>query len=160
MADFAVDGNVRASFVSTITNIAAPTTAQLNAGTALESYLTPDGLEISPNESEVDSNVLSSTFDLTSPGRLKFDITLTGKKQAQGDTDTVHDALSTRLTTGYLVVRRGKAATTAWTVGDKVEVYPVKTGQMVYPTGAANEVQTWQVKLFNTASSNLLATVA
>ena len=114
MADFAVDGKIKVSFVPTISSTSAPTVAELNAGTALQSYLTPDGLEISPNESEVDATVLSSTFDLTTPGRLKFDITLTGKKQAQGDTDTVHDALDSRSTAGYLVVRYGVATTTDW----------------------------------------------
>lgn len=160
MADFSVDGKIKVSFVPTISNTAAPTTAELNAGTALQTYLTPDGLDITPNESEVDATVLSSTFDLTTPGRLKFDITLTGKKQAQGDADTVHDALDSRSTSGYLVVRRGSSESTAWAASNKVEVYPVTTGQMVYPTGAANELQTWQVKLFNTGPSNLQATVA
>lgn len=159
MADYS-DGYVRASFVPTIANTAAPTTSELNAGTALENYLTPDGLEISPAESAVDQTVLSSTFDLETPGRLKFDIMLTGKKQKQGDTDTVHDALDSRATAGYLVVRRGKLATSAWAASDKVEVYPVTTGQMTYPLQAANEVGTWAVKLFNTAASNLQATVA
>jgi hypothetical protein len=160
MADFAVDGKIKVSFVPTISNTAAPTTAELNAGTALQTVLTPDGLEISPNESEVDATVLASTFDLTTPGRLKFDITLTGKKQGQGDTDTVHDALDSRSTAGYLVVRRGSTESTAWASTNKVEVYPVTTGQMVYPTGAANELQTWQVRLFNTGPSQLQATVA
>ena len=43
MADIIVDGMTKVSYVPTIANIAAPTVAELNAGTALQSTLIPAG---------------------------------------------------------------------------------------------------------------------
>lgn len=45
MADIIVDGMTRVTFAPTIANTAAPTVAELNAGTLLQSTLIPAGLE-------------------------------------------------------------------------------------------------------------------
>ena len=46
MAVVPIDGKVRVTWCNAIANIAAPTTTELNAGTALEGFITPDGLNI------------------------------------------------------------------------------------------------------------------
>lgn len=159
MATYVVDGNTKVAFVPTISDTAAPTTAEIGAGTELAPQLTPDGLAISLSEDEVDTSTLNSTFSTTIPGRAKFDIQLTG--QMDDTTNTAHDALDALNTDGYLVVRRdGTPESTAWTAADVVEVYPVRTGQISYPTGSANELQTWTVKLYNTSTADLDAVVA
>ena len=73
MADIIVDGQTRVAFVPTISNIAAPTVAQLNAGTLLQTTLIPTGLEGFENTTaDVDNTSLASTFDTKLPGRQSF----------------------------------------------------------------------------------------
>jgi hypothetical protein len=73
MADIIVDGQTKVYYVPTISNIAAPTTAELNAGTDLTSTLIPAGLEGFENSTaEVDNTSLASTFDTKLPGRQSF----------------------------------------------------------------------------------------
>ena len=45
MADFSSDGMTRVFYVSAIASQNAPTVAELNAGLALQSLITADGLE-------------------------------------------------------------------------------------------------------------------
>lgn len=157
MADLLSDGNVRVTWAATIANIAAPTTAELNAGTALESLITPDGLDISSDTAAVDTSALNSTFTTNSAGRRSYDIKLTFKRQTP--TDTALNLLPYR-TSGYLVVRRTVAATTAWTASQKAEVYPVQTGEASFIKPAANEVAKFESMMFLTADANTSATVA
>jgi hypothetical protein len=44
MADITADGKTRVYWVTTISNINAPTTTELNAGIALQATMTADGL--------------------------------------------------------------------------------------------------------------------
>lgn len=157
MADLLSDGNVRVTFATSISNIAAPTTAELNAGTALESLITPDGLDISSSTAAVDTSALNSTFNTQSAGRRAYDIKLTFKRQTP--TDTALNLFPYR-TSGYLVVRRTVAATTAWTASQKVEVYPVQSGEASLMKPAANEVAKFESTFFLTADANTSATVA
>lgn len=157
MADLLSDGNVRVTWAATIANIAAPTTAELNAGTALESYITPDGLDISSTTAAVPLSALNSTFDTEGAGRRKYDLKITFKRQTP--TDTALNLLPYR-TSGYLVVRRTVAATTAWTASQKAEVYPVQTGEPSFVKPAANEVAKFETTFFMTSDANTSATVA
>lgn len=156
MADLLSDGMVRASFVTSISNIAAPTTTELNAGTALESVITPDGLDISASTAAVATGALNSTFDTEAAGRRKFSIKVTCKRTTP--TDTALNLLPYR-TAGYLVVRRTVASSTAWTSAQKVEVYPVQTGEPNLLKPAANEVQKFESEMFVTSDPNTTATI-
>lgn len=157
MADLLADGNVRVTFATSISNIAAPTTAELNAGTALESLITPDGLDISSTTAAVDTSALNSTFTTQSAGRRSYDIKLTFKRQTP--TDTALNLFPYR-TSGYLIVRRTVASGTAWTASQKAEVYPVMTGEASLIKPAANEVQKFESIFFLTSDANTSATVA
>lgn len=126
MAVVIIDGRVRVTWATTIANIAAPTTAELNAGTALEDKITPDGLNIGASTNGVDVSNLKSTFTTQRAGRRSFDISIVAHHDDVSD--TVYNLFIYR-TTGYLVVRRGIDATTAWTAAQKAEVYPLDTGE-------------------------------
>lgn len=161
MADIVVDGMTRAYFVTTISNIAAPTVAELNAGTALTSTLVPSGLEGFENTTaDVDNTSLASTFDTTLPGKSSFSGPALLLKKQDG-TDTVYNALTTPGTNGYIVIRDGVAQATAWTIADKVEVYPVRTGRhSMVGRGESNTVLKYRVPVKITSDPNLKAVVA
>jgi len=149
----------RVSYVASISNQAAPTTTELNAGVLLTSVLTPDGLMgFEPTTADVDNSALDSTFDTVTIGRDSFsDTKLQFKKQASGD--TAYTTL-TRGTTGYIVIRRYIASGTAYASSQAVEVYPIICGQTIAVTPAPNEVAKYQVPTKITASPTLRASIA
>lgn len=162
MADIVIDGKVRVYFVPTIANIAAPTVAELNAGTALTSRLTPTGLEgFESSDADVDSTSLASTFDTKLPGRTSFSGTGLVFKKDDG-TDTVFNALSTKGTTGNIVVRsNGVDQATAWTIGQLCRVYPGRTGtHSPVGIGEANSMERFRIPWFISPEPNVKAIVA
>jgi len=139
MADLISDGKTRVAWLATVANINAPTVAELNAGADYTKRITPDGLKVDPSTADVDTSSLASTFDTKTAGRVGFDTELTFKR---GDT-VGDDAPFTTLkygVSGYLVIRRGVAYATAWTIGQVVEVYPITCGEPQNSSPAANEV--------------------
>lgn len=161
MADIIVDGRTRVAFVPTISNIAAPTVAELNAGTLIQSTLVPTGLEGFENTSaEVDNTSLASTFDTRLPGRQSFSGTGLVLKKQDG-TDTVFNLVSTPGTSGYVVIRDQELESAAWAADQKVEVYPVRTAaHSVLGRGEANSVLRYRVPTPISATPNLKAVVA
>jgi hypothetical protein len=159
VADIIVDGKTRASWVPTISNTAAPTVAELNAGMLLQSTLTADGLSgFQPETASVDTTSLASTFNTSRVGRSSFDgATLRFKKQ--DGTDTIYDTL-TRETTGYIVVRRSIDEGTSWAASQKVSVYPAQCGEVVHMDPEENTVERYEVPLQIIDSPELRAVVA
>lgn len=128
-----IDGRVRVTWMTACANILAPTVAELNAGTALQSYITPDGLDIQFETGKVDVGNVASTYTLERVGRRKPAIKLT--MHHDSPTDTPWTLLVYRAV-GYLAVRTGIDTTTAWTIGQggggstgSVQVFPVEAGQ-------------------------------
>jgi len=160
LADVFVDGNTRVAFVGAIVSIAAPTTTELNLGTLLQSFMTPDGLMgFEATTSEVDNTSLASTFNTKTIGRDDFSGTgLRFKKQTYGS-DTVFTLL-TRGTSGFIVVRRGIVETVAWTSAQNVEVYPVTCGQTKFLSPEANAIQKFEIPTPITLAPNLRAVIA
>jgi hypothetical protein len=147
------------SYVPTIANIAAPTTAELNAGTALEALITADGLAgFQPETADVDNSALNSTFSTVTAGRASFSGTSLKLKKQSG-TDAVYNLL-TYGTAGYIVIRRDVAATTAWAASQAVEVYPVIFGEVQNQDPAPNELHKFVTPIKVTAQPNLRATTA
>jgi hypothetical protein len=73
VADALTDGNIRIYSVPSISNINAPTVAELNAGTDLSSLITPDGLVgFEPDTAAVDNAKINSTFNTQQPGRASW----------------------------------------------------------------------------------------
>lgn len=159
MADSNTDGRIKIWSVPTIANIAAPTTAELNAGTALDGLITPDGLVgFEPDTGDVDNSKINSTFSTTSAGRASFSGTMLRLIKQTG-TDTVYNTLVEYYATN-IVVRRDVASGTGWTTGDKVEVYPVQCGFTRNLAPEANAVHKYEVVTKITSQPNLRATVA
>jgi hypothetical protein len=157
MSDLFDDGNTRVSFVPAIATLSAPTTTELNAGTALESYITPAGLQIKASTATVDTSNLASTFTTQAVGRRSIAISVEFKRQTP--TDVAYNLLPYR-TSGYLVVRRTKAATVAWTSGDVIEAYPVTTGEPELAPPAANEVAKFTSSMMVTSDPSTRAVIA
>ena len=159
MPDSLADGRTRVAWVSTISNIAAPTVAELNAGTLLQSLLTPDGLNgFQPDTADVDVSALDSTFNTNIAGRASYSGTMLRLKKQTG-TDTVYNLLVRDLQ-GFVVIRRDVTASTAWASGDKVEVYPAWLGEVRNLDPEANSVHKYEVPVKVSSSPNLRATVA
>jgi len=152
-----IDGRVRVTFATSIGNVAAPTVAELNAGTALETFITPDGLDIAVGTNKVDTSNLASTFTTNRAGRKTPEISVTFHHDSP--TDTPWNLLPYR-TVGFLIVRRGVDRTTAWTIGDKVGVYPIEAGEGNETKPAPDSTWDFMVPLFVTADPNQRAVVA
>ncbi len=160
IADVFADGNTRVAFVPAIANIAAPTTAELNAGTLLQSFMTADGLVgFEAKTAEIDTTAIASTFDTKSIGRDSFAGTLLRLKKQTYGSDTAYATLL-RGTAGFVVVRRGILETTAWASSQAVEVYPIVCGQVGYMPPAANSIQKYEIPTPITSAPNLRAAVA
>lgn len=161
MADIIVDGMTRVAFVPTIANIAAPTVAELNAGTLLTSTLIPAGLEGFENSTaEVDNTSLASTFDTKLPGRQSLSGTALVLKKQDG-TDTVFNLMTVPGTNGFIVIRDAVLQGTAWATGDKLEVYPIRTAtHNMVGRGESNSLLRYRVPTPVSAPPNLKAIAA
>jgi hypothetical protein len=159
MADSLADGRTRVMWVTSISNIAAPTAAELNAGTNLTSFITPDGVVgFEPDTADVDTSALDSTFDTKVAGRAGFSGTLLRLKKQTG-TDAIYNAL-VRDAAGYVVIRRDITASTTNTVGDKDEVYPSVLGEVRNLPPEGNSIHKYEVPVKVSSTPNLRATVA
>lgn len=159
MPDITSDGKTRVAWVPTVANIAAPTTAELNAGMLLQTTLTADGLMgLSPDTADVDTSSLASTFNTNVNGRTSFSGTGLRLKKQSG-TDTIFTTL-VRDTAGYLVVRRSIAEGTAWASTQAVEVYPALCGELKRLDPEPNSVERYEIPLKVTSTPNLRAAVA
>ncbi len=159
MTDSTTDGRTKVYAVASIASIGAPTTAELNAGIDLSGLLTTDGLEgFEPDTSDVDNSKLNSTFNSVLPGRVSVSGTLVRLIKQTG-TDTVYNTLVYGFATN-IVIRRDVTSSTAWTSGDKVEVWPVTCGEVKNLKPAPNEVHKYEVVLKPSTQPNLRSSVA
>lgn len=148
MADIVSDGNTKVYWVTTISSTSAPTLTELNAGVALDQLITSDGLGLEFGNDSIDTTALSSEFSSTLPGRQTISGELTLKDQ--GRSAAPWSTFSGK-PSGYLVIRRGEAASGAWANSDTVEVYTMQAGQRRPIAPAANEVAKFAVTLFASA---------
>ncbi|GAA0738822.1 hypothetical protein Drose_04140 [Dactylosporangium roseum] len=127
MGVITMDGRVAVGFATSIATIALPTVTELTTGsTRLETFITPDGLEITPTTGEVDVSNLGSVANASRAGRIKWAIKITFHHD--GPTDTPWNLLPYR-TNGFLWVRRMIDRTTAIASGQKLAVYAVEAGE-------------------------------
>lgn len=157
MADQVTDGMTLVSWVTTLTSTTSPSAAQLAAGVALESWITPDGLGIELGDDEVDTSSLNSTFSSRKAGRGTVSIELTMKDQGRGVAPW--DTFDNR-PAGFLAVRRNVLATTAFAASDLVEIYTAKAGDRKPIAPAPNEASKFAVQLFSSTDPELHATCA
>jgi len=151
-----VDNNTRVWWVTTLSSTTSPTATQINAGVALETFLPPDGVDVSPDQNFVDVSALNSASELQSLGRTKVDMSLTMFRRA---TDTAWTTFASN-PAGFIVIRRGVVNTTTGAASQKVEVYPALAGVRAPMKPAANEAEKFTVKFGLTADYVTEATVA
>jgi hypothetical protein len=163
MADIILDGKVKVWSVPSIANIAAPTTAELNAGTNLGALLLKDGglQGFSPTTAAVDTTPLNATYMTNLPGMAQLDQgTMTFKAQTQATPDFARSTFVKDYQTNIVIRRQGSLETAAWASTDQVEVWPVKCGYRQDNDLAANEVQKLTVPVFFYLQPNQSAVVA
>lgn len=160
MSDLINDGMTKVVWASSIANIAAPTTTELNAASDYTARITPDGLKLDASTADVDTSSLASTFDTKTVGRIGFDgVEVTFKRGTTTPEDLPYATLKYGVS-GYLVVRRGVAFATAWATSQKCEVYPITCGEPVNVAPAANEVMKFTSQMKVTSAPATAATVA
>lgn len=160
MPTLRTDGRTKVWYVPTIASLSAPTAAELNAGTSLECQMTPDGLVgFEPDTSEIDNSSLCSSFTTKQAGRAEFSGTMIRLMKSSATADTIYNLLVRDLV-GYIVIRRGPLSTDAWATGNKVEVYPIETGETKNLAPESNGLQKYEVPFTVTASPSIRATVA
>lgn len=159
MADIPIDGKVRVAWVSTISDISAPTTTELNAGILLQTTMTADGLMgFQPDTASVDTSSLASVFNTETNGRVAFsNMGLRLKKQT--GTDTIWNTL-VKDTAGYVVLRRYVDQATAWASSDDVQVYPAICGETKDLDPEPNTLGRYEVPIKLTAEPDLRSSVA
>lgn len=161
MADIPVDGKTRVSWVPAISNIAAPTVAELNAGLLLTYRITRDGLMgYEPTTNKIDNASIGDTFDITTVGTDSFgDTMLRLKRQTPLAGDTAYTTL-VKSATGYIVIRRDVDRDTAWTAAQLCEVYPTTCGRRKRLAPEQNTVTRYEVPTMVSSEPNLDAIVA
>ena len=159
MVDSVSDGRTTVWSVPTIANIAAPTVAEINAGTNLTDLITPDGLiGFQPETADVDNTSLGSTYNTTLPGRISISGMALRFKWQTG-TDTVFNTMVYNYATN-IVVRRRVAKATAATAAQLVQVYPVTCGETAPGDPAANELDKFDVPLKTSSQPNMRSVLA
>lgn len=159
MADMLNDGQIKVTFVPAIANIAAPTTTELAAGTALECLITADGLEIKTDEGVVEIPKLCETSMSQAPGRTTHGVTLTIVRKTIAGEDLGWSVLL-RGTVGFLVIRPGLAYTTAYASTQKCVVYPGTVGERRLQKPEMNGVLKFISQWYVSSQPNLGAAVA
>lgn len=151
-AAVAADGNIRVAFCTTLTT-SAPTAAQCTSGTDLSFYLTPDGLTPSLDQQQISDDRLADTQTFEAPGR--YTLSLGELKFVINPTSAPDNAAITALTngaTGFLVIRYGISANTAFAAAQKVDFWPITVGITLKQPPEANSVLKAVTKVFVTNS--------
>jgi hypothetical protein len=154
--EFAYDTLTRVDWVVTIANTAAPTAAELNAGTNLSTFVSKDGVQPGLSSNNVDVANISSNFDAQVVGSYGGTLNLRGFRKS---TDTFW-TLQVYGTIGHVVIRRGTLYSTAYSAAQKVEVYPAQMHEPIPDNSAANTSVMFTAPFAITGTPQLKATVA
>jgi len=132
MARITPDGYTKVHVVDTISSLAAPTEAEIAAGTEVTPFLTPAGLDTPEEGTDADSSDLSSARDKSIPATIGGVITGEFYRDdgTGGTTDDAWTAMP-RLKITHLVIARfgGSDTDNAIQATDSVEVWPVRVSQ-------------------------------
>lgn len=134
------DGEVKIAWVPTIVAPAAPTTAEITAGTDITEFIR--SLETPEEASTPDASDVSSAFNKTVAGTFGGSVTAEMYRD-----DTADDAytLFPRNTTGYLVLRRFGGSDVAFAAADEVEVRQLRVVSRSPANIERDTVQTFTV---------------
>lgn len=153
MASLVFEENYKIYFVPTIVDIAAPTTAEIAAGTDITPYVTKDGVNPGISNNRVPSGTIDTAFDAEEPGSWGSALSLTGEKD---DTDDAFFDLFVRGTRGNILI--GWAGGVA--ADDPAYVWPVAAMSPELPASAANTKQTVTTPFTVTSPPDFRAVIA
>jgi hypothetical protein len=164
MARTGTTGVLALRFVPSIANKAAPTVAEINAGTDLTALLVRDGLTTPLEGNTIDVSDVSSSYNSTAAGTYGGQpVGVKLLRDTVSGSDTGWSTLP-RLTSGFLVVRRFGGATNAsgdaFASAQRVEVWPITVLSREMMQIAENEAQKFEVKCAVTSAPNDSAVVA
>lgn len=140
-------GELRVSFVPTITDMSAPTAAQVTAGTDLSPFLTRDGVNTPNSASTTDISDLANRRNKRAPGTFGGDDWTLKLYRDSVAADDDAWALLVQDLEGYLVIRRFGGSDVAIAAADKVEVAQITVISRVMDTPGADTPQTFTVVL-------------
>jgi len=149
-AAVAADGNIRVAFCTTLTT-SAPTAAQCTAGTDLSFYLVPDGLKPGLDQQQITDDRLADVQTFEAPGRYR--LSLDELKFVINPTSAPDNAALVALvagTNGFIVVRWGISANTAFAAAQKIDFWPITVGITLKQPPEANTVLKAVTKIFVT----------
>lgn len=122
-----MDGRTAVGFATSVATIGSPTVTELTSGsTRLETFITPDGLVITPATGKVDVSNLASVANANRAGRIDWTVKITFHHD--GTIDTAWNLFPYR-TGGFLWVRKGIASGTAISSTQKLQVWAIETGE-------------------------------
>lgn len=149
-AKYAPPGFTKISWVTTLT-ITAPTAAQLNAGTRLETFVkTMPNLPRSANL--VDVATLDSKYEKRQVGTRGGEV-VTAEFLRDGTTDTAYTTLAED-TVGFFVVARKGIAGTVYAAADKVDIFPATIASLVDGTPGRNDADFFVSEMVVTDTPN------
>lgn len=155
MAKLPSEGNVKVHYLPAVANKAAPTVAEINAGTNLTPFLPTAGVGVEWTQNNTSTPMLDESFTTEAVGTESASVSLTFlRHRADGDDSAWN--LFVRGTDAFLLISRKGAPA----VGSKVEVYPIQCHRPVPLPPATNEDQQARVSLAVRDTPDLRATVA
>lgn len=135
------DDNWRVVWVPTIADTAAPTVAEIEAGTPITYSLTPDGWSPTQSQAMIADGRLTLGQALERPGRKTKSLSIKYVDGPDGAGVVAADLL-VEGTEGHVVVRRGVPNGEAFAAAQKVSVWPVQAGEQVEDPPTENGVDT------------------
>ena len=144
-------GVLELSYVLTIGTPAAPTAAELNAGTFLTDFLTDGGLATPLDGSIVDAADMGAAFNKTASGTFGGQ-PLTLELFRDDSADTAWTTLA-RGTTGFIVIARfGLATPGTYAIADVVDIWTIDVVTRNPVDVARNEMQRFTAEMAVTAA--------
>lgn len=154
MTKEASEGNVKLYFLTTVASVAAPTVANIAAGTDLTPWLPTSGLNVEPTQNNATISMIEGV-DLSAVGTESREITLTLTRDGVTADDDAW-VLFVRGLTGYILVSPFGAPI----AGSRVYVYPIESHAPTPVPPTENTFQTFQVRLAVNSTWNEKAVVA
>lgn len=144
----AADGNLLVAFVPSGNALSV---AVLVAATtkAITYSMTPSGFNRATTQDTISDERLTLAQLLEQAGRVKETLEV---EYVYGDTGDVAKVALAKDVTGFIVARYAIPNATAWTVGQKADVIPIKCGVQAKSAPTANGVFTIKQKLFVTGA--------
>lgn len=159
MTRYAYDGNTRAWWITSISDISSVTASEIGAGTDITPFLPKDGLNPNASQNMVDNGTIASTHEDEVVGTWKISYELIGFRDSV-EADDDFWTLAVYGTVGFLVIRRGVPVGTAVAAGQRIEVHPAQLHQPVPRASAINENTKFTLKIATTSEPDLKAVVS